>query len=93
MRFIIRTGIFHTCSDIKHSDPLNKESLHEVLTVFCSRYLKGKIIEGLNLGVCPGIVDIFIWSYCSKELFNICGSEPRCEECRLNKKCMYSISR
>jgi len=41
MRFIVRTGIYHACSVKVRSDPLQKASLHDALTRFCSDYLKG----------------------------------------------------
>lgn len=92
MRFMIRTGIYHTCSIEDKNDPLQKSSLHHALTRFCSQYLTGKIAEGIDLGDAPGIVDIFIWSYCGKGRYNICGSTPSCEECNLNSVCLYALT-
>jgi len=92
MRFIIRTGIYHACST-KGQDPLDKASLHQALTEFCSRHFKGKLIEGIDLGVAPGIVDTFIWSYCGKGRYNVCGSTPKCINCDLKDVCLYRITR
>ena len=91
MRFIIRSGIYHSCSDISKSDHFQKKHLHHALTQFCSKYLGGKFVEGIDLGYAPGIVDIFIWTYCGKEKYNICGSTPKCYECNLNRVCLYAL--
>jgi len=93
MRFTIRTGIYHACSIEDKNDPLQKSSLHDALTRFCSQYLKGEITEEIDLGDAPGIVDIFIWSYCGKERYNICGSTPKCEECNLKEACLYALTK
>lgn len=90
MRFIIRSGIYHACSVGSENDPLEKSSLHDALTRFGSVYLKGKVIEGIELDNAPGIVDIFIWSFCAE--YNICGSTPKCNECNLNKVCLYALT-
>lgn len=93
MRFIIRSGIYHACSVDSENDPLEKSSLHEALTRFSSVYLKGKVIEGIELDNAPGIVDIFIWSFCAAyNAYNICGSTPKCNECNLNKVCLYALT-
>jgi len=92
MRFIVRTGIYHTCTIKDRSDHLEKSHLHETLTQFCSRYLKGHIVDGIDLGDAPGIVDIFIWSYCAEDRYNICVSTPKCEECKLNGVCLYVLA-
>lgn len=92
MRFIIRSGIYHTCSIRDENDPLEKGSLYDALTRFCSTYLKGKVVEGIDLGNAAGIVDIFVWSYCGKERYNICGSTPKCNECNLNGACLYALT-
>lgn len=91
MRFIIRTGIYHTCSVKDKNDPLEKGSLHDALTRFCSAYLKGKQVEGIDLDNAPGIVDLFIWSYSAEKRYNICGNSPKCEECKLNGMCLYAL--
>jgi len=91
MRFIIRTGIYHACSVRSKGDPLGKVSLHDALTRFSSKPLKGKVVEGIDLGNAPGIVDIFIWSYCGKERYNICGSTPKCDSCGLKSVCLYPL--
>ena len=92
MRFIIRSGIYHTCSVRDENDPLEKGSLHNALTRFGSTYLEGKVVEGIDLGNAAGIVDVFIWSYCGKERYNICGSTPKCNECNLNGACLYALT-
>lgn len=91
MRFIVRTGIYHACSAGSKSDPLRKDSLHDALTRFSLKLLKGKVVEGIHLGEAPGIVDIFIWSYCGKERYNICGSTPKCDSCGLKSVCLYPL--
>lgn len=90
MRFVLRTGIYHLFSIGGKSDPLEKSSLHGALSLFCSLSLGGKVVEGIDLGKAPGIVDIFIWSYCSKERYNICGSSPKCEICQLKGSCLFA---
>lgn len=92
MRFIARTGIYHTCSVRRKNDPLEKTSLHDALTRFCSMYLKGETVEDIDLGAAPGIVDIFIWSYCAKDRYNICGKTPRCKICNLKCVCLYPLT-
>lgn len=92
MRFIIRTGIYHANSVRNKSDPLKKSSLHESLTQFCSKYLGRKTVEGIDLGTAPGLVDIFIWTYCGKGKYDICGSTPKCNECKLKGKCLYAVT-
>ena len=92
MRFIIRTGIYHANSVRQKSDPLGKSSLHEAQSQFCSKYLRGKTVEGIDLGTAPGLVDIFIWTHCAKEKYDICGSNPKCNECKLKGKCLYAVT-
>lgn len=90
MRFILRTGIHHLFSVSGKSDPLEKGSLHDALSGFCFVELSGQVVEGINLDTAPGIVDIFIWSYCSKERYNICGNTPKCEICQLKGSCLFA---
>ena len=101
MRFILRSGIFHACSDEKKRDPQKKAHFQHVLTRFCREHLKGFKVkiqkkDGSPLEIClekkPGIVDIFIWSYCAEDRYNICGKEPKCSECLLNGECLYAIT-
>jgi hypothetical protein len=92
MRFIIRTGIYHTCNIENRNDPLRKSYLHDALTSFCSTHLKGKMVEGIDLSSAPGIVDIFIWTYCSREGYNICGSTSKCDRCNLKGVCLYALA-
>jgi hypothetical protein len=91
-RFLVRTGIYHTFSVIGRQDPLADSSLQDALNRFCSVYLKGKTVEGVDLGSAPGIVDLFIWSYCSDDRYKICGSTPRCDECVLEDACLFGIA-
>lgn len=90
MRFMLRTGIYHLFSAGGKNDPLEKGSLHQALSLFCSVALSGKILEGIDVAKAPGIVDIFIWSYCAKERYNICGSTPKCEICQLKDSCLFA---
>ena len=96
MRFIIRTGIYLAHPKEKF-DPLNRDHLGEALKTFAKRYLKGKTIADIDLGKSPGIIDIFIWNFCSKrrdppsDYANICGIKPKCSKCPLNKNCLYNI--
>jgi len=92
IRFIIRTGIYHACSIRSKNDPLERGSLHDALTRFCLKHLTGKVVEGIDLGDAPGIVDIFIWSYCAKERYNMCGSTPKCDGCSLKNVCLYPLT-
>ncbi len=96
IRFQLRTGIFHVSS---RTGKLKKSSFHDTLTHFCSTYLSGKAVEEIDLGNAPGIVDIFIWSYCASakstdpnaKTFNICGSTPKCHKCSLKSVCLYAM--
>jgi hypothetical protein len=82
MRFMIRTGIYHVFSVRDKNDPLETGDV----------YLGGKPIEKIELNNAPGIVDIFIWSYCSKERYAICGSTPRCHDCQLSDSCLLGCT-
>jgi thermostable 8-oxoguanine DNA glycosylase len=90
MRFIIRSGIYHACSSDK-SDPLEKSDLQAALNIFCANYLKGHIVEEIDLGNAPGIVDIFIWSFSAEDRYNICVIPPKCENCNLKGVCLYAL--
>lgn len=92
MRFIIRTGIYHICSVDDQSDPLEKSHLHDALTRFCNSYLKGYVVEEIDLGEAPGIVDIFIWSFSAEDRYKMCGATPKCEECNLKGVCLYALT-
>jgi thermostable 8-oxoguanine DNA glycosylase len=92
MRFVVRSGIFHSCSTKDNSDHLENSHLQNALTVFCNQYLKGFLAEGIDLGDAPGIVDLFIWSYCAEERYNICKNTPNCRECNLNGVCLYALT-
>lgn len=91
MRFIIRSGIYHKFSKVERSDHLNKNDLHNALTRFCNECLNGYSVEEIDLGISPGIVDTFIWSFSADDRYNICGVKPKCGECRLNEVCLYSL--
>ncbi len=93
IRFIIRSGIYHACSSIDKSDCLEKSDLHDALNRFCANYLKGHIVEEIDLGNAPGIVDIFIWSFSAEYRYNICVATPKCEECNLKGVCLYAITK
>jgi len=92
MRFIIRSGIYHACSIKDKSDPLEKSHFQNVLTHFCAKYLKDYKVEGIDLGTAPGIVDIFIWSYCAEDRYRVCINSPNCEKCNLKEVCLYAIT-
>lgn len=92
MRFIIRSGIYHACSSIDKSDPLEKRDLHDALNRFCAKYLKNHLVEGIDLGNAPGIVDIFIWSFSAEDRYNICVATPKCEKCNLKGVCLYALT-
>ncbi len=92
MRFIIRTGIYHACSVREKNDPLEKRSLHDALARFSSTYLRGTVVEGIDLGNAPGIVDIFIWSYSAEKRYQICINSPKCVECNLHGVCLYALT-
>lgn len=91
-RFLIRSGIYHAFSVYREQDPLDPRSLQGDLSRFCSLFLRGKIVEDIDLSNAPGIVDIFIWSYCAKERYSLCGSTPKCDTCRLNDTCLFGIT-
>jgi len=95
-RFILRTGIFHHCSS-SDSDPLAYKDIQEALVTFCRNYLSGIIIENIDIGQAPGVVDNFIWNFCSKDKnnicknkYNICGARPKCHECPLGEVCLFT---
>ena len=90
-RFLLRTGIYHAFSGNERQDPLQDRSLQDALNRFCSRYLRGKTVEGIDLYNAPGIVDLFIWSFCSDERYKICGSRPICKGCELRNACLFGI--
>jgi len=92
MRFIIRSGIYHVCSSIDKSDSLEKMDLHDALNRFCGKYLEGHIVEGIELGNAPGIVDIFIWSFSAEDRYDICVATPKCEKCNLKGVCLYALT-
>ena len=98
---MLRSGIYHSCSSRDRSDPLEKTHFQDVLTRFCKEYLKGFKVkiekkdggsEEIDLGKSPGIVDIFIWSYCAEDRYRICIKKPQCEICNLKGVCLYSIT-
>jgi len=91
MRFIVRTGIYHACSPQGESDPLEKRNLQKALVNFCKEYLANEKIGGVDLREAPGLVDLFVWYYCSKEKYNICGKVPSCGKCLLSGYCLFSI--
>ncbi|MEO0114819.1 MAG: hypothetical protein ABIK93_05035 [candidate division WOR-3 bacterium] len=93
MRFIIRSGIYHACSSIAKSDPLEKSDLRDALNKFCATYLNGYQVEEIDLDKAPGIVDIFIWSFSAEDRYNICVATPKCEKCKLNGVCLYALSK
>jgi hypothetical protein len=90
-RFLIRTGIWHLFN-VKDQDPTDMRSLQYALSEFCLHYLKGNPIEGIDLEVSPGIVDLLIWSYCSDQGYNICGKVPKCSSCKLETTCFLGIA-
>jgi hypothetical protein len=90
-RFLIRTGIWHLFN-VKNQDPTDIRSLQDALNQFSLHYLKGKLMEGIDLGVSPGIVDLLLWSFCSDQRYNICGKVPKCSGCKLEKTCFLGIS-
>jgi len=95
-RFLLRSGIYHTFSISGKQDPLQDRCLQDALTEFCRQCLKGKIAESIHLDENPGIVDIFIWSFCADNKsggYNICGSVPSCGPCPLRDSCFFGISR
>lgn len=94
-RFILRTGIYHAYAHRDKSDPLDISHLQEALRRFCKEQLSGftiNIVEDIDLGKAPGIVDVFVWNYCAKERYNICGGKPRCDICNLRETCLYAIT-
>jgi len=92
-RFLLRSGIYHAFSISGNQDPLQDRCLQDALSEFCRQCLQGKIVEGIDLASAPGIVDVFIWSYCADNKsggYNICGSAPRCGvECSLTNSCLF----
>lgn len=51
MRFIVRTRIYHACSAKGQELSSAEGSLHDTLTHFCSDYLKGYTVFGIDLVV------------------------------------------
>lgn len=92
MRFIVRSGIYHSCSSIEKSDPLERNDIQNSMCIFCKEYLNGYKVEEIDLGNNPGIIDIFIWSFSAKDRYNICIATPRCVECKLKNVCLYAVT-
>jgi hypothetical protein len=91
LRFIVRTGIYHVFGSSESCDHLNYNHLHCALTKFCNKCLKNYVVEDIDLGNAPGVVDAFIWTFSAENQHNICGARPRCNKCPLNDACLYSI--
>ena len=91
-RFLVRTGIFHAFALPGREDPLDYNSLQDALSMFCTICLTGKLVNGVDLGSAPGIVDLLIWFFCSDRNYEICGSTPRCSGCVLSSECLYSLT-
>lgn len=97
-RFIIRTGIYHLCSE-NLFDPLEIRDLQEALVKFSSRFLSGLSIQGVELSESPGIVDLIIWYHCAEppDGFNVCGAKPMClaatDGCPFFGACYFSIAK
>ncbi|RQW80685.1 MAG: hypothetical protein EHM14_03835 [Methanothrix sp.] len=92
MRFIIRSGIYHSFSTVDKSDHLRKSDLHDALTRFCRNCLNDYSVEGIDLSTAPGIVDAFIWSFSAIDIYNMCGAVPKCKNCNLRNVCLYSLA-
>jgi hypothetical protein len=92
-RFIVRTGIYHVFRSSESCDHLNYNHLHSALTKFCNECLKDYVVEDIDLGKAPGVVDAFIWTFSAENLHNICGSTPQCDKCPLSDVCLYSVAR
>jgi hypothetical protein len=97
MRFLVRTGIYHACGTRDHADHLVNDDLHRALTTFCSKFLSGFTVDDIDLGNAPGIVDLFIWTFCanpetSRHGLGICGAIPKCRGCRLASTCLFALT-
>jgi len=94
-RFIIRTGIYLAHPEPQKFDPTDKSFLREALKTFASKYLKDKTIAGIDLGENPGVLDAFIYTYCSsREGLGICAREPKCNKekpCKIREACLHFI--
>jgi len=95
-RFLVRTGIFHDCFSNENCDPLDYDTLEEILTKFSKKYLSDIKLKGFDLGECAGIVDWMIWIHCAERGKNVCAKVPKCFEnpnaCPLFKKaCLLSM--
>jgi len=101
MRFIVRTGIYHNYSTRDRSDSLERSHLQTALANFCRIELAGFEVDEINntlnrrldLGHAPGVVDLFVWYFCSPRLYAVCTKKPRCEGCLLREPCMLHASR
>lgn len=90
-RFIVRTGIYHVFGGNESCDHLNYNHIHYALTKFCNNCLSDYVVEDIDLGNAPGVVDAFIWTFSAENLYNICGAMPQCSKCPLTDVCLYSI--
>lgn len=98
MRFIVRTGIYHNYSARDKFDPLERSHLQTALANFCEIELASFEVEEINnilnekldLGKHPGMVDLFVWYFCSPRLYAVCTKKPKCEECTLKECCSMS---
>lgn len=96
MRFIMRTGIYHTYSEKGLFDQQRQDEIQNTFARFCIHCLKGKKIQGIDLEKSPGILDIFIWRFCKVNKkndpgMNICGSKPKCTNCPLKTVCLFAL--
>lgn len=98
-RFLVRTGIYQVFSSRGKQDPLAYRDLQDALSLFCSSCLEGEVVDSIDLGHAPGIVDFFIWWFCTGKGndmckgYAICGSTPQCEKCPLSEACLFEIAR
>jgi hypothetical protein len=59
--------------------------------MFCSDYLNGYTVNGIELSSTPGIVDIFIWSFSAKDRHSMCTVNPNCGKCKLKNALIYAM--
>jgi len=105
-RFLFRAGIIHWYFKEKSEKGDNISKLfngyrdsyrlfQKIMKAFCKEFCDDITICGLKLSENPGILDMIIWRHCGESeehgCKNICGSEPKCDECVFKESCLHYL--
>jgi hypothetical protein len=103
--FLTRTGILRDYIIKNKEDPgkyvrgLNDQKCYDafekMMLDLCKIELKEVTYYGFELSKKPGLVDMFIWDFCSDppEGHDICGNVPKCSKCIIKGNCDYGLLR